>query len=121
MRNHRKHRKKAKSSFADAHHIELAAAVSPVFYDLYEKLKMNVAAEQLFNIGPRLGADLLYFRAAFPDDDRLLRSPFDVDRAVDARRFWIAFVPAFRHYSGNIWNFFAGRREYFLADHLGDD
>src|SRR5499427_8418880 len=48
-----------------------------------EEMQSDVASEQIFDVAPRLHADLFKRLAALADDDRLLRLALDVDHAMD--------------------------------------
>src|SRR5215204_4804625 len=96
-------------SFSHPDIVEIALAISPVLDDLNEELKINLCTDQFFDVRPRFRTDLFEFRSAFPDDDPFLRVALNVDRAVDARLYRIAFVPSFSYDGGYVRNFLARR------------
>ena len=58
-------------------------AVSPVLLHLHPQLEIDMPLQQFLDLRARHGTDLLEHRAAFSDDDALVRIPFADDRGID--------------------------------------
>src|SRR3712207_2431986 len=109
------------SLIVNPHLVERARRVAPALFDLDEEFEVDLVAEQVLDVLPRLRAYLLYARAALAYHDSLLRLALDVDGAVDSRQLFGDLLVALRDDSRHVRNLLARHLQNLLANHLGDD
>src|SRR5438552_8165855 len=87
---------------SDSKVIQKVFAVAPVIFNLHEQFQMTTMAEHLFNVSPRVHADLFQARRAVANDNFLLRSSLDKDRAIDAREVFAHLLPFLGYAGGDV-------------------
>src|SRR6266404_1425587 len=108
-----------RSSHTHTEVVQIALVVSPIFDDLYKQFQKYLSAEKFFDIEARPGADILYSRALFSDNDLLLRRFFNIDRTKNLNNIGVGIVKKLGHNGRRVWNFLASGCQYFFAHHLG--
>src|SRR5687767_4997974 len=91
----RRRTRKATPSLRHPDLVEISRLITPIGDDLYKQPQVHLFSDQLLDIRPGIGADLLQLGAALADDDPFLGITLDVYRAEYARPLGIGFVPAF--------------------------
>src|SRR6266702_6156812 len=106
---------------ANPQFIQKVAALAPVFFHFHKQFEMPAMAQKLFNLQPRLRADLVQTLRATADNDFLLRGSFDKNGAVDTREIGACCCPAFGHYRSYVGKLFTGCFENLLAHNLSGE
>jgi len=94
-------------------------AVTPILFDLDEKLQVAAMPEQFFNIMSRPHTDVFQVLGAVANDDFLLRPALDENRAVNAREIGAHVFPFLRDHCGDVRKFFAGCLQNLLTHNFG--